>query len=131
MEEQGKIQRVCYISTILYVLILASIALFLTFLSNANAADVTLALDLKKDSEIAGYRIYYGTCSGIYTSRIDAGKLTKIIISDLNDGQIYYFTATTYDHNGNESSFSEEAVYNPSVINVQKGRIPDKVKINI
>jgi hypothetical protein len=131
MEEQGKIQRFCYISTILYVLILASIILFLTFLSNANAADVTLALDPKKGSEIAGYRIYYGTCSGIYTSRIDAGKLTNIRISDLNDGQIYYFTATTYDHNGNESSYSEEAVYNPSLINVQKGRISEKVKINI
>jgi hypothetical protein len=131
MEEQGKIQRFCYISTILYVLILASIILFLTFLSNANAADVTLALDPKKGSGIAGYRIYYGTCSGIYTSRIDAGKLTNIRISDLNDGQIYYFTATTYDHNGNESSYSEEAVYNPSLINVQKGRISEKVKINI
>jgi hypothetical protein len=131
MEEQAKMQRFCFISTLLYVSILASIVLFLTFLSNANAADVTLALNPKKSLNIAGYRIYYGTCSGIYTSRIDAGKVNTIRIPGLDNGQTYYFTATTYDHNVKESSFSEEVIYNPYLLNLQRGRISDRVKMNI
>jgi len=131
MEEQLRMQRIGFISVVLYVLILASIVILLRFMSDANAADVTLAWAPKKSPDIAGYRIYYGTCSGIYTSRVDAGKTTNIRISDLQKTHTYYFTATTYDHNGNESSFSEEFVYSPSVSDAQKGRIAQKVRINI
>ena len=105
MEEQNKIKRISIISTIIYVAILASIVLILKLQSGADAADVTLAWNPKQGPDIAGYRIYYGTCSGIYTSRIDAGKVTNLRISDLNKGQTYYFAATTYDHNGRESNF--------------------------
>jgi hypothetical protein len=125
MEEQNKIKRICIISTIFYVSILASIVLILRLQSGTEAADVTIAWNPKQSSDIAGYRIYYGTCSGIYTSRIDAGKATNIRISDLNKSQIYYFTATTYDRDGYESSFLEEAVYDPSSTNVENGRIWD------
>jgi hypothetical protein len=131
MEEEAKIQRFCFISTIFYVLILASIVILLKFLSSANAADVTLAWVPKNGPEIAGYRIYYGTCSGIYTSKIDAGKVTNIKIPGLNKDHTYYFTATTYDHKGNESGFSEEAIFNPSLANTQRGRISEAVKLNI
>ncbi len=125
MEEQNKIKRICIISTIIYVAILASIVIILRLQSGADAADVILAWNAKQSPSIAGYRIYYGTCSGIYTSRIDAGKVTNLKISDLNRGQTYYFTATTYDHDGYESSFLDEAVYDPSSNNVENGRIWD------
>jgi hypothetical protein len=131
MKEQANIKRICFISTILYVSILASIFIFLTFLSNVNAADVTVALNPKKDQSAVGYRIYYGTCSGIYTSKIDTGNVKHIRIRDLNKSQTYYFTATTYDHDGNESRFSEKVVYDPSLIHIRKGWVTDKVKINI
>ena len=104
MEEQNKIKRIGIISTILYVATLASIVLILKVQSGSDAADVTLAWNPKQSPDIAGYRIYYGTNSGIYTSRIDAGKVTNLKISDLNRGQTYYFAATTYDHNGSETT---------------------------
>ena len=131
MEEQRKIKRICFISTIIYVAILASIVLILKLQSAPDAADVTLAWNAKQSTDIAGYRIYYGTCSGIYTSRVDAGKVTNLKISDLNKGQTYYFAATTYDHNGNESNFLQEAVYNPSSNSELINRISDAEKIKI
>ena len=84
MEEQNKIKRISIISTIIYVAILASIVLILRLQSGADAADVTLAWNAKQGPDIAGYRIYYGTCSGIYTSRIDAGKVTNLRIDAAN-----------------------------------------------
>ncbi len=131
MEEQNKIKRISIISTIIYVAILASIVLILKLQSGADAADITLSWVPKNGPDIAGYRIYYGTYSGIYTSRIDAGKVSNIRISDLNKGQTYYFAATTYDHNGNESNFLQEAVYDPSSIAGQINRITDAKKIKI
>jgi hypothetical protein len=131
MEEQNKIKRISIISTIIYVAILASIFLILRFQSGAEAAELTLAWNPKQSPDIAGYRIYYGTCSGIYTSRIDAGKVSNVKISDLNKGQTYYFAATTYDHNGNESNFLQEAVYDPSSNTGQINRISDQNKIMI
>ena len=131
MEEQNKIKRICIISTIIYVAILASIVLILKLQSAPDAANVTLAWNAKQSTDIAGYRIYYGTCSGIYTSRVDAGKVTNLRISDLNKGQTYYFAATTYDHNGNESNFLQEAVYNPSSNSELINRISDAEKIKI
>jgi hypothetical protein len=131
MEEQNKIKRICIISTIFYVAILASIVLILKFQSGADAANVTLSWVPKNGSDIAGYRIYYGTCSGIYTSRIDAGKVSNVKISDLNKGQTYYFAATTYDHKGNESNFLQEAVYDPSSTAGLIKRISDADKIKI
>ena len=131
MEEQNKIKRISIISTILYVAALASIVLILKLQSTPDAADVTLAWNAKQSSDIAGYRIYYGTCSGIYTSRVDAGKVTNLKISDLNKGQTYYFAATTYDHKGNESNFLQEAVYDPSANTGLINRISDQNKIKI
>ncbi len=131
MEEQNKIKRICIISTIFYVAILASIVLILRLQSGTDEADLTLAWNAKQSQDIAGYRIYYGTCSGIYTSRIDAGKVTNLKISDLNKGQTYYFAATTYDHDGNESNFLQEAVYDPSSTAGQIKRISDADKIKI
>ena len=131
MEEQNKIKRIGIISAILYVATLASIVLILKVQSGSDAADVTLAWNPNQSPDIAGYRIYYGTCSGIYTSRIDAGKVTNLKISDLNRDQTYYFAATTYDHNGRESSFLQEAVYNPSSNSELINRISDAEKIKI
>jgi hypothetical protein len=60
-------------------------------------------------SEIAGYRIYYGTGSGDYNSvlSVDQPYTFTILIDDLPVGT-YYFAMTTVDTNGIESGFSRE-----------------------
>ncbi len=61
-------------------------------------------------SEIAGYRIYFGTSRYNYgtTVAIDDGSMVQGTINNLNAGTTYYFVMTTIDTEGRESSFSPE-----------------------
>ena len=58
-------------------------------------------------SEIAGFRIYYGTESGNYsdTISIDDHSATQVILAGIPSGT-YYAVMTTVDADGRESSFS-------------------------
>lgn len=60
-------------------------------------------------SEIAGYRIYYGTAQGDYQNEIDVndGSAEGYTFSDLPKGT-YYIVVTTYDTDGRESLYSPE-----------------------
>ena len=58
-------------------------------------------------TDLAGYKVYYGTASGSYTTTIDAGNVTTYTVGNLFSGT-YYFAATAYDTSGNESSYSNE-----------------------
>ena len=80
------------------------------------SAQVTLAWDPNNESDLAGYKIYYGNSSGDYDTNIDVGNQTSYTISGLVDGNAYYFVATAYDTSGNESGYSEEEFYNAPVI---------------
>src|SRR5207245_4056599 len=75
----------------------------------SSAAQVTLAWDPNTETDLAGYKLYYGTSSGSYPSSVDVGNLTSYTLSGLLEGQIYYFSATAYDLNVSESGFSNEA----------------------
>jgi hypothetical protein len=67
-------------------------------MSNADGSPLT---------DLAGYKIYYGTSSGDYAKVIDAGNFTTYEIEDLEPGT-YYFAVTTYDFSENESDYSNE-----------------------
>lgn len=81
----------------------------------AFAGDATLSWDPPVTNtdgspltDLAGYKLYYGTTSGNYSNNIDAGNITTYQINNLTDGLTYYFAAAAYDTSGNESSFSNE-----------------------
>ena len=59
-------------------------------------------------SEIAGYRVYYGTSQGNYSNQVQvAGSATmQVTLSNLVAGT-YYIVVTTYDNDGRESDFSQ------------------------
>jgi hypothetical protein len=59
-------------------------------------------------TDLAGYKIYYGTSSGNYTEVIDAGNVTTYTVGSLPPGT-YYFAVTAYNGSGNESDYSNEA----------------------
>jgi len=60
-------------------------------------------------SDVAGYKIYYGTESGNYTfPPIDAGNVTSYTIDGLDEDEIYFFAVTAYASGGEESAFSPE-----------------------
>src|SRR5262249_5592918 len=77
--------------------------------TRAAAQGVTLAWDPVTNA--AGYRLYSGTTSHVYTQQIDVGNATSALVSNLIDGQIYFFAVTAYDATGVESNFSSEVSY--------------------
>ncbi len=74
----------------------------------ANAAAVSLAWVKSPDPDIAGYKMHYGNSSGNYQYTVNVGNSTSCTISGLNEGTTYYFAATAYDSQQNESGFSNE-----------------------
>jgi len=62
-------------------------------------------------SEIAGYKIYYGTTQGQYPNSvtIDDGSATEHTFQNLTTGT-YYFVVTTIDTEGRESGLSAEVI---------------------
>ena len=72
---------------------------------------VNLAWSPSLDTNVVGYNIYYGGVSGNYTNKINAGNGTNVTISGLMAGATYYFAATAYDAQSNESVFSSEISY--------------------
>lgn len=62
-------------------------------------------------SEIAGYRVHYGTTRGNYPNHINItnGTLQSATLTDVPVGT-YYVTMSTYDASGLESSYSTPVV---------------------
>ncbi|MGH7232362.1 MAG: BACON domain-containing protein [Nitrospiraceae bacterium] len=69
---------------------------------------VSLSWDPNAESDLAGYKIYFGTASGSYASPVDVGNVTTFKLINLLRGKIYYFAVTAYDKSGNESGYSNE-----------------------
>jgi len=59
-------------------------------------------------TDLAGYKIYYGTASGTYGYSIDVGNVTTYTLTGLAQGQTYYIAAAAYDTSSNQSGFSNE-----------------------
>jgi hypothetical protein len=58
-------------------------------------------------TDVAGYKVHYGTSSGNYTKVIDVGHVKTYKIEGLRS-DTYYFAVTVYDISGNESAYSNE-----------------------
>jgi len=75
--------------------------------SAAGAQQVTLAWDASASTNVAGYRVYWGTNSRAYFGVTNAGLgLTQAVL--LPHRGRWFFAATAYDTNGLESDFSSE-----------------------
>ena len=69
---------------------------------------VTTNADGSTCTDLAGYKIYYGTASGQYGTPKDVGNITTYDLTGLTAGQTYYIVTTAYDTSNNESSYSNE-----------------------
>ena len=72
--------------------------------------DVRLNWRANGESDLASYRIYYGTSSRDYGPGIPVQGTTQYTVRDLTDNVTYYFAVTAVDTSGNESGYSVEAV---------------------
>lgn len=87
-------------------------ALFLLFVPcRSYCASVTLAWDPNTETDLAGYNIFYGLESRVYTQSIDVGNVVEFTIDGLDENATYYYAATAYDTDGNESDYSDELVH--------------------
>ncbi|MGD8666783.1 MAG: fibronectin type III domain-containing protein [Desulfobacterales bacterium] len=75
------------------------------------ASQITVAWDENSETDIAGYKVHYGTTSGNYEYIVDVGNTTSCSISGLTEGTTYYLAATAYNTNNVESNISEELVH--------------------
>ena len=78
---------------------------FLAF--SLSAASVTLTWDAVPETDLAGYRIYWGGESRGYTNLMESAGNTNTV-SGLTEGVGYFFAVTAYDTNGLESDYSNE-----------------------
>ena len=75
----------------------------------AAAGTIKLAWDPVPDADLAAYRVYYGTASGLYSQSLLVGKQTSATLTNLQDCRVHYLALKAVDANGNESAaFSNE-----------------------
>jgi Bacterial TSP3 repeat len=91
--------------------------------SIAEGANLTLAWDPSANNvdgspltDLAGYRIYYGTSSRSYTTIRNVGLVTAASVTNIPSGPACFFAVTAYDTAGNESVFSAELVWTGPVV---------------
>jgi len=63
------------------------------------------------DPSVTGYNIYYGSASGDYTNMVSVDAVTNAVVSNLTEGITYFFAAKAHNNAGNESPFSNEALF--------------------
>jgi hypothetical protein len=71
-------------------------------------ADVTLAWNPNSEADLDGYKVYFGTAPGTYSTTMDVGDVTSYTVTGLQVGTLYYFAVTAYDTGGLESGASNE-----------------------
>lgn len=92
-----------------------------------GAQSATLAWDPNTEPDLAGYRIYYGVQSQVYTNSIEVGTNTTAVVSNLVEGVTYYFAATAFSKTGLESDTSNEVGYTAPVSNHVPVAVADAV----
>ena len=60
------------------------------------AEKVTVAWDANTETGISGYRVWYGTASGVHPTTLDVGNQTTAAFTGLTPGQRYYFVVRAY-----------------------------------
>lgn len=75
------------------------------------AESVSLSWNANTESDLAGYKVYYGNSTGNYDNSFDIGNQLSHTLENLAVGQSYYIALTAYDIWGNESGYSNEVSY--------------------
>ena len=115
--------------------ILSMFLLFSCFLATtafAALGDVRFSWLPNSETNIAGYKIHYGTNDdGVYPHSVDMNSATTTLkegrlygsVDDLVVGTTYYFVCTAYNTSGQSSGFSNRIIVavesgSPTIINI-------------
>lgn len=72
-------------------------------LTTSSGTVATLSWAPNAEIDLAGYRLYVGTTSGVYGAPISVGNVTTYTVANLQLGRTYYFAVSAVDTAGNES----------------------------
>ena len=103
-----------------------SLFLLLFCCSTSQATEVAFSWSPNSETNLAGYKIYYGAESGAYTTTVDVGNpevvndAVTVTLSNLTDSTTYYFAASAYDLDGFESDYSQEVIWIAPINSDQK-----------
>ena len=117
--------------------LLVIFALCFLQLPTAFAATVTVAWDKNAETDVIGYKFYYGTVSKNYQHTVDVKNNTSCSISALDEGTKYYFAARAYNDKHIDSGYSEELAYTipvtppPSPVDTDGDGLNDDDEIDI
>ncbi len=83
------------------------------------------------DTNLSGYKIYYGTESGTYTQVVDTGSVsTSSTLGSLTNGTCYYIVISAYDKADQESDKSNELSGTPTITgSISVASTPDGANI--
>ncbi|MDZ4733692.1 MAG: fibronectin type III domain-containing protein [Nitrospirota bacterium] len=73
-----------------------------------TSTTATLSWNPVTSTNMAGYKVYMGTASGVYGTSTDVGNATSYTLNNLTLGTTYYFSLTSYNTSGSESLYSNE-----------------------
>lgn len=97
-----------------------------------QAAVVDVSWNANTEADLAGYKLYYGTDSGVYGLPVDVGKVTSYSVTvNPKVTTTYYVTLTAYDMSGNESPKSDEASITVTVADTTPPAKPTGLKMVI
>ena len=82
------------------------VSLILSQPTTTGSAGLSWTADTEPD--LAGYKVYIGTQSGVYNPPIALGTVTTYSATNLASGKTYYFCVSAFDSAGNESPCSAE-----------------------
>jgi hypothetical protein len=92
---------------------------FLAVFAHSSAFALIIEWDPNSETNLMGYRVYWGTTSRGYDSVLDVGNATMAQLP--TPGVTTFYAVTAYDTDGLESDFSEEVSYVPPMPPVARG----------
>ena len=79
--------------------------------SAAIAATATVSWNSNPETDIAGYRLAYGTTLGVYNTQVDVGTTPTTSVTGLTAGTTYYFVVSAINQAGLQSQPSAVVSY--------------------
>lgn len=89
---------------------LPGVILVLSLAGVTHAGTVSIAWDPVPDTDVAGYRVFWGAATATYSDQVDVGNVTATTIT-VGDCQDWFVAVKAYDAAGNQSlEYSNEVV---------------------
>ena len=95
------------------LLLSASLLCLALFPPQLTASALTLAWDPNAEPDLAGYKVYYGTESGMYGFVLDVGNVTQYTVTGLEPETQYYFSLTAMILQGMRAIFRKRSARLP------------------